>query len=259
MPAHNVPFALLALIVCASGSLAQPSDGLAGAVDPPPLILFSLQDPPRDHAPATISAQAARQAALLRALLDVKEPSPAQVERFHGLRGSLFSIARYVLNNESPGRDPALARALLPCVSEDMGRALAERAEALREPDGPYGARADTYDLARAIRWNLQRPDGSLERGLALDLARGLAGAIPWESGRTQRQFLTRFVLHELVRALWPALPTSSGHHFRDWVDLTRVEGEVGDWIDGLAGALTRTGRRKNTARLLARFDQLGT
>ncbi|MCO5169464.1 MAG: hypothetical protein M9894_24235 [Planctomycetes bacterium] len=252
---------LVTLSVGALGApaLAQPAPGggLVGALGGEPgdaaLILFSLQEPPRRHPPAVVAEQMARQTRRLRALLDVAAPTAQQSELLRRLNDSVFSVARHVLN-EHPAPDLALARGLLPYVSEDMARALKAR--------GPSGdGRAVLYDVARAISHNLRGPGGHvLDRGLAVQLLRGLVGAVPYEGGaldRRGRRFITHFQVHRWFLTLYPELPSRAGQRFGDYIDLVVVDRPVGGWIDGLADGLTLGGRRANTARLLARIDAL--
>lgn len=242
---------ILALAWSAGVAFAQPSSSVVDALDAQPLILFSLQNPPRNHGQETVAAQAARQVRLLRGLLDQADPSDGQRELGRRLRDSLFSVSRYVLNNESPGPSLELARALMPYVTADMARAVHERGERLFGIESsPLGPRSYLYDAARAIRANLRQADGTLEPELARELLGGLIGAVPFGPSRSERQFITQFVVHELALEVCPSLPSSGGHRFKDWIDLTEVAGDVGKWIDGLAGALTLGGRKANTARL---------
>ncbi|MBX3471682.1 MAG: hypothetical protein KF878_32915 [Planctomycetes bacterium] len=245
-------------------ALAQPAPatgGLVGALggDPAagPLILFSLQEPPRRHAPAVLAEQMARQTRRLRELLDVAAPTSQEADLLRRLNDSIFSVARHVLN-ERPAPNPALARGLLPYVSEDMARALAKRGPT---ETGPLGPRPVLYDVARAISHNLRGPGGQvLDRALAVQHLRGLVGAVPYEGGsfdRRGRRFLTHFEVHRWFLALYPELPARGGQRFGDYIDLVVVDRPVGGWIDGLADGLTLGGRRANTGRLLARLDAL--
>lgn len=254
MTRHALP--LLALAFAAGTAAAQPADSIAGALENQPLILFSHQDPPRDHDQATVIAQTARQVALLRGLLQHEAPSDGQRELGRRLRQSLFSVARWVLNNESPSKSPELARALMPYASADMAKALKDRGTALFGLESsPLGEISYMYDTCRAISHNLRGADGTLDRALALEYLRGALGAVPYVESRTERQFIVQLHLHGLVLELHPSLPASAGHVFKGR-KVTQVGGEVGSWINGLANALTLGGRKANTDRLVPRIAQ---
>lgn len=246
------------LVAAAIGAaLVLVSAGSARAQDAG-LVLFGMSNPPGKHPIPFVAAQTEKQVTLYRGLLDVKQPNEHQVELCRRLRDSLFSVARFAINDSLSARNqPGLASALLPLTSEDMNRAYAKRDGAYAEPTSPLGRIAFLYDVARAVRICLTRQDGGFERAPALALLRNLIGAVPYEQGREDRRFITQFEIHGWFQRLFPAVATSGGHRFKDYVNLVEVDGETGRWTNGLATALTERGRRDNTDRLLRRIDAL--
>jgi hypothetical protein len=252
--------ALLLLTLClASPALAQPvGGGIAPAIDPsvtpasPALILFSLQDRPVNHPLATVTEQMRLQIDLLRRLLQKNDGS--QSDLFRRVHDSIFSVARGVLNHELREKSPELARALLGYVSEDTARLLKDRHSNYREAGGPLGPRPIMYDTARAVVQLLPADD----RAGRVAALRGIVGATPYEGGLgcKDREFMTNLLLVDVLVDLYPQLPVTHRHEWNGYY-VDRVEGDLGDAIQGLARGLTLGGRKKNIARVHAAIDAL--
>lgn len=174
-------------------------------------------------------------------------------ELFGKLYRSVSVLAHYAQFNGPRLRSLELAQALLPAA--DVARALGTREGA---PFQNIGQPDLLYPVLRGIKAQLYRSGGGLNPGnrdIAIQLLEAAVKNAPYVKDRTDRQFTTVFLIHDLVHELFPTIPTRQDR-FKDW-KITKIDGEIGGWIDGLSDALTLSGRKANVDRLLPKLKTL--